>query len=117
MPTYNAVAFFFDLAISLGIVLAIYGLLGKVLRELLDKTIRLTAGSAFYLRALILILLCGALSKVIGGVHQKPDDHFMDYVWAVAHDTSEVFDNLLLILIVYVVIVTVLVAVLRPKNE
>ena len=117
MPAYNAVAFFFDVVISLGIVLAIYGLLGRVLQELLDKTIRLPAGSAFYLRALILVMLCGALSRVISGVHQKPDDHFMEYVWAIAHDVSNVFDDLLVILLVYVAIVTVLVVVLRPKNE
>ena len=117
MSAYNAVAFFCDVIISLGIVLALYSLLGKSLRELLDKTIRLPAGSAFYLRTFILILLCGALSKVIGGVHQKPDAHFMDYVWAVAADISNVFDNILLILLGYVVIVTVLVLVLKPKNE
>ena len=117
MPAYNAVAFFFDLAISVGIVLALYTLLGKSLRELLDKVIRLPAGSVFYMRALILMMLCTALSKVISGVHQKPDDHFMEYVWAVAHDVSNVFDNLLMVLLVYVAIVTVLVVVLRPKNE
>lgn len=81
----------------------------------MDKTIRLPAGSAFYLRALILIMLCGALSKVISGVHQKPDDHFIEYVWAVARDISSVFDNLLVILLVYVAIVTILVVVLNPK--
>jgi hypothetical protein len=45
MPTYNAVAFFFEVVISLGIVLLLYALLGKSLGELLDKTIRLPAGS------------------------------------------------------------------------
>lgn len=117
MPAYNAVAFLFDMLISVGIVLVLYSLLGKNLRELLDKVIRLPAGSAFYMRALVLMLLCGALSKVISGVHQKPDAHFMEYVWAVAGDVSGVFDNVLLILSAYVAIVTVLVVVLKPKNE
>lgn len=117
MPAYNALAFFFDVAISVGIVLALYTLLGKSLRELLDKTIRLPAGSVFYMRALILVLLFAALSKVINGVHQKPEAHFMEYVWAVASDLSNVFDNLLVVLLIYVVIVTVLVVVLRAKNE
>lgn len=117
MPAYNAVAFLFDLLISVGIALLLYILLGKSLRELLDKTMRLPAGSAFYLRALILIMLCGALSKVISGVHQKPDDHFMEYVWAVARDISNVFDILIMILLVYVAIATILVVVLKPKNE
>lgn len=117
MPAYNAVAFLFDMLISVGIVLVLYSLLGKNLRELLDKVIRLPAGSAFYMRALVLMLLCGSLSKVISGVHQKPDAHFMEYVWAVAGDVSGVFDNVFLILLAYVAIVTVLVVVLRPKNE
>jgi hypothetical protein len=117
MPAYNAVAFLFEMLISAGIVLVLYSLLGKNLRELLDKVIRLPAGSAFYMRALVLMLLCGALSKVISGVHQKPEAHFMEYVWAVAGDVSGVFDNVFLILLGYVAIVTVLVVVLRPKNE
>lgn len=117
MPAYNAVAFLFDVAISVGLVLALYTLLGKSLQELLDRVIRLPAGTVFYMRALILLLLCGALSKVITGVHQKPDAHFMEYVWAVASDISNVFDNILLILLGYVAIVTILVVVLRPKNE
>jgi hypothetical protein len=117
MPAYNAVAFLFDIVIAVGLVLGLYTLLGKNLRELLDKVIRLPAGSTFYMRALLLLLLCAVLSKVIGGVHQKADAHFMEYVWAVASDLSNVFDNLLLILLAYVAIVTVLVVVLRPKNE
>jgi hypothetical protein len=117
MPAYNAAAFLFDLLISVGLVLLIYTLLGRSLRELLDKTIRLPAGSTFYMRALVVVLLCGALTKVISGIHQKPGDHFMEYVWAVARDTSNVFDNLIVILLIYVGIVTVLVVVLKPKNE
>ncbi len=117
MPAYNAVAFLFDLLISVGIVLLLYTLLGKSLRDLLDKTIRLPAGSTFYMRALVVVLLCGALARVISGIHQKPDDHFIEYVWAVARDISNVFDNLIVILLVYVGIVTILVVVLKPKNE
>jgi hypothetical protein len=117
MPAYNAVAFLFDLFISIGIVLLVYKLIGKSLRELLDKVIRMPEGTAFYMRALVLIFLCVVLSKIITGVHQKPDAHFMEYVWAVAGDISGVFENLFATLLVYVGVVTVLVVVLRPKNE
>jgi len=117
MPAYNAFAFLCDLLISVGIVLLLYAMLGRSLRELLDKTIRLPAGSTFYMRALVVVLLCGALTKVIAGIHQKPGDHFMDYVWAVTHDISNVFDNVISILLIYVAIVTILVVVLKPKNE
>lgn len=69
------------------------------------------------MRALILILLCAALSKILNGVHQKPDAHFIEYVWAVAGDISNVFDNVFGILLGYTTIVTILVVVLKPKNE
>jgi hypothetical protein len=117
VPAYNAAAFLFDLVISVTVILIIYNLLGKSLRELLDKVIRLPAGTAFYMRAFFLILFCAALSKVVSGVHQKPDAHFMEYVWAVATDISGLFDSLILTLLAYVAAVTILVAVLRPKSE
>lgn len=117
MPAYNAAAFLFDLVISVTVILIIYNLLGKSLRDLLDKVIRLPAGTAFYMRALLLVLFCAALSKVVSGIHQKPDAHFMEYVWAVATDISGVFDSLILIILAYVVVVAILVVVLKPKNE
>lgn len=117
MPAYNAAAFLFEVAISVGIVFAVYTVLGKSLRELLDRTIRLPAGSVFYMRVLILVLLCEALSKVITGVHLKPDAHFIEYVWAVAGDVSSLFENVFGIVLGYTAIVTILVVVLKPKNE
>jgi hypothetical protein len=41
----------------------------------------------------------------------------MEYVWAVATDISGVFDSLILIILAYVAVVTILVVVLKPKNE
>ena len=46
----------------------------------------------------------------------KPEAHFMEYVWAVAGDLSGVFGNLFVVLLVYLGLITVLVAVLRPKH-
>lgn len=117
MPAYNAAAFLFDFLVAVAIILIIYKLIGPSLRELLDKVVRLPSGTSFYMRALLLVLFCASLSKVVSGVHQKPDAHFMEYVWAVATDISGVFDSLILILLVYVAVVTILVVVLKPKNE
>ena len=64
MPAYNAAAFLLGLCISVGLVLILYTLLGKSLRELLDRVIRLPAGTTFYVRALVLILLCGHFQKL-----------------------------------------------------
>lgn len=116
MPAYNAAAFAADLILGIGVALAVYSLLGASLRRLLDNVIALPDGTAFYLRALALILVCVALNKVITGVHQKPDAHAMEYVWAVAGDLSNVFGNLFVVLLVYLGLITVLVAVLKPKN-
>lgn len=117
MPAYNAAAFLFDFLVSVVIILIIYKLIGPSLSELLDKVVRIPAGTSFYMRALLLVLFCTALSKVVSGIHQKPEAHFMEYVWAVATDISGVFDSLILIILVYVAVVTILVVVLKPKNE
>jgi len=116
MPTYNAAAFAADVLLGIGVALVVYSLLAASLRRLLDAIIALPDGTAFYLRALALILVCVALNKVIVGVHMKPDAHFMEYVWAVAGDLSGVFNNLFVVLLVYLGLITVLVAVLKPKN-
>jgi len=116
MPTYNNVAWAIDLLLAVGIALAVYSMLSASLRRLLDNVVALPEGTAFYLRGLSLVLVCVALSKVIVGVHQKPDAHFMEYVWAVAGDLSGVFSNLFVVLLVYLGLITVLVAVLKPKN-
>jgi hypothetical protein len=116
MPVYNAVAFACDLAIGVGIALVIYGLLRNNLRRVLNNVIAMPEGADFYLRAFVLILLCVALAKVITGIHQKPEAHFMEYVWAVASDISGVFENLFAALLGYLALITVLVVVLRPKD-
>jgi hypothetical protein len=116
MPAYNAAAFVFDVCIGIGVALVVYALLRGSLRKLLDRVIDVPEGTKFYLRALVLILLSVALNKVIVGVHLKPDAHFMEYVWAVASDMSGIFENLFVVLLVYLGLITVLVVVLKPKN-
>jgi hypothetical protein len=116
MRAYNAIASVCDFAVGVGIALAIYGMLRTSLRELLNNVIKLPEGTTFYVRTLALVLLFVPLEKAITGIHMKPDAHFMEYVWAVASDMSGIFENLAVSLLVYLGMVTVLVAVLRPKN-
>jgi len=116
VPAYNAVAFFFDLVIGAGIALLIYALLRHSLQELLTNLLRMPEATSFYLRSFVLILLSVALAKVVTGIHMKPEAHFMEYVWAVASDIGGVFDNLSVFLLAYLALVTVLVAVLRPRD-
>ena len=116
MPTYNAIAFAFDFVIGVGIALVTYKLLRSNLKELLNGLIDVPGGAVFYLRAFLLILLGVALNKVVTGIHMKPDAYFMEYVWAVASDISGIFENLFVVLLVYLGLITVLVVALRPKH-
>jgi hypothetical protein len=116
MPSHNTLAFLCDLILSVGVVLLVYKLLAPSLRELLDKIIRIPEGTAFYMRALALVLVCLALSKVIVGINLKSDAHAIEYVWTVGSHLSDVLENVFTTLLAFVVVVTVLVVVLRPKN-
>ena len=116
MPAYNAAAFVVDCVIGVGIALAVYAWLQSSLRQLLNNVIKMPAGTSFYLRSLALILLCSALTKVITGIHMKPEAHVVEYVWAVASDIGGVFENLFAALLVYLALITILVVVLRPKD-
>ena len=116
MPAYNAVAFAVEFVMGVGIALVVYVLLRKNLRELLTNVIALPEGTTFYLRAFVLILLCLALAKVITPIELKPEAHFMQYVWAVASNLSNVFETLFYALLAYLGIVTILVVVLKPKH-
>jgi len=116
MPVCNAAAFASGLIIGIGIALIVYALLSGSLRKLLDSVIDIPAGRDFYLRALGLILVLVALAGTISNARQKPDAHFIEYVWAIAGELSGVFQNLFVVLLVYAGLITVLVAVLRPKN-
>jgi hypothetical protein len=116
MFSHNSLAFVCDLLLSVGIVFLVYKLIASSLRELLDKIIRIPEGTTFYLRALALVLICLALSKVVVGISLKSDAHVIEYVWAVGSHLSDVLENVFTTLLAFVVVVTVLVVVLRPKN-
>ena len=116
MPAYNAVAFAVEFVMGVGIALVVYALLRKNLRELLTNVIALPEGTTFYLRAFVLVLLFVALAKVVTPMEQKPEAHFMQYVWAVASKLSDVFETLFYALLAYLGIVTILVVVLKPKH-
>ncbi len=117
MSDHNTAAFIFDLFLSLGIVLAVYKLIANSLKGLLDGVIRMPEGTTFYMRALLLVLLCAALSKTIAGIHEKPEAHAIEYVWAVAGHLSDVLESICLTVLAYVAFLTVLVAVLKRQNE
>ena len=104
-------------AISLGISLCIYVLVRGYLQLLLDRVLKLSAGTSFYLRALLLSLLLTALAGSVGkSFDSKPEARFMEHVWTLASGLADVFQNVTTVLIVYVILITILVAALKIKE-
>ena len=116
MPSYNLVAFAVDCVLAIAVSLVVYRLVRESLRQVLQSVVGLPEATTFYLRVLLLVVVFAALGQVLSGVQLKSDAHFLDYVWAVGSDLSNVFQGLFVDLLVYVALITLLVVVLRPKN-
>jgi hypothetical protein len=116
MEKYRTIASLITLVLGLGIAWIVYAILAKSLRELLDQFIRIPAGVTFYLRSLALIVTFISLSKFVLTLDDK-QTHFMDYVWNVASAISSTFESLAYIVLVYLLLITVVLVVLKPKNE
>lgn len=118
MLSHNLLGYGTQLVLATGFALGIYALLRPSVRALLDELLKLPAGTAFYLRSLLLILLMTALGHVIGDKFDyKAETAFMEYVWDVAQSVGEVLKNSVWLFVVYLVQITVLTAVLRRKHE
>jgi hypothetical protein len=116
MEIYRTIASLVTLILGLGIAWIVYAILAKSLRELLDQIVRMPAGTAFYLRSLGLVVVFISLSKFALSLNDA-QTHFMDYVWAVANAVGSMLDSLAYIVFAYLVLITVIVVVLKPKNE
>ena len=105
-------------ASGLVISVAVYLLLRWSLKHLLDDVVRLVSARKFYLRVLLVTLVFGALAATVGvTIAQEKDKPFMDAVWQVAQSLDSAFWSLLVILMVYVVLVTILIAALGRRRE
>jgi hypothetical protein len=93
-------------------------LLRPSLRDLLEEITGLPAATDFYLRVFVIVVVFVALAAVLGAGHADLKDgaRFMEYVWSVTSGLQDVFQNLLIVLLVYVALVTVLMAALRRKH-
>jgi hypothetical protein len=66
----------------------------------------------------LLGLIFGAVAQTLGADPQlKPGARFMEYVWAVAGGVGSALGAMLLVLGAYVVLITILVAAIKPKHE
>jgi hypothetical protein len=96
----------------------VHVLIRPSLRALLEEVIGLPAATNFYLRAFAIAIAFVGLGAVLGSGHGelKAESRFMEYVWSVAGSLKEVFENVLIVLLVYVGFVTVLMAALRRRQ-
>jgi hypothetical protein len=118
MSGNNLVGFVILLSLSLLLTFAIWALVSKSLQDLLNQALKLPDGTTFYLRSFLLGLLLAALGGGLGTTFNlKPGDPFMEYVWRVVAGLHEACQYFFAFLLGYLVLVTILVAVLRAKHE
>jgi hypothetical protein len=111
-------AFLVLLVVSLVVPTILFILLRDSLRELLKHTVKLPGGVTFYLRTFLLVLYLSALSVAVGTSFDLPaGSHVMQYVWKGAEGVSSTMQATLLFVGIYVVVVTILVATLKIKDE
>jgi nitric oxide reductase large subunit len=111
-------AFLVLLALSLIVAAILFFALRVSLRELLRNTVKLPAGVTFYVRSFLLVLFFAALSAAIGtSFDLKPDARSMEYVWAGAQGLSSVLEKTLWLVVIYAIVVTILVAVLKIQDD
>jgi uncharacterized membrane protein len=114
----HSIVFLVSLVIVILLLVLVDRLLRPSLRGLLEDVTGLPAATEFYLRAFLLVIIFVALATVLAAGHADLKDgaHFMEYVWSVASGLQDMFSNLLIVLLVYVGLITVLMAALRRKH-
>jgi preprotein translocase subunit SecG len=104
--------------LSLAVPVFLFLPLRTSLRQLLQQTVKTDAGVTFYLRSFLVVLFLSALSAAIGtSFDLKPDSHFMEYVWKGAEGLSGALEKTLWFIVVYAILITILVATLKIKDD
>jgi hypothetical protein len=114
----NIAGFLTLFVLSLVLTFATWAALSPSLRGLLDQVLKLPDGTTFYLRTLLVGLLLGAAAGIVNTTFDlKPGSAFMEYVWRTASGLEDVLQFFFGFILVYLLLVTILVAVLRPRHE
>jgi len=96
----------------------LFRLLRDSLRGTLGQTVKAPAGINFFVRSFFLVVLLAALSAAFGtSIDLKPDAQFMEYVWKCAQGLSSVFERISWFVMIYLVLITILIATLKIKND
>lgn len=111
-------AFLVLFLLSLAVPVVLFLSLRTSLRQLLQQTVKTDAAVTFYLRSFLLVLFLSALSVAIGtSFDLKQDSRFMEYVWKGAEGLSATLLETLLFTVAYAVLITILVATLKIKDD
>ena len=96
----------------------LYILIARSLRGLLDEVIKIPSGTTFYMRLLMLGLLLISLATVLQ-VRFTLTEHakFMEYVWKITSGLESQFSFICMFLFGYAVLITILVAALKKRND
>jgi hypothetical protein len=114
----NVFGFVILLILSLGVAFSLQLLLTKSLRALLDEAVQLPPCTTFYTRLLAIGLFLIALSSSLDvKFYLKDDAAFMEYVWEIASGLSSVFGMTSLFLTGFLLMITILLAVLGRRRE
>lgn len=114
----HGIAFLASLVVVILLIPFVYRLLRANLRSLLQDTTGLPAATEFYLRSFAIVIVLATIGAVLGTSHNDLKDgaHFMEYVWSVASGFEDAFQQLMIVLFVYIGLITVLMASLRRKQ-
>jgi len=108
-------------AVAIAVAAAIAFLLVRPMRALLSSNAHLAPAESFYLRAFALTVMLGALAAVVGRSMPSPEKGksmtAMEYVWWVVGGLEPAFLSIALFLMGYVVLLTILFAVLGRYRD
>ena len=104
-----------QVVLCMGLAFLIFALLEAPVRRLLDELTGLPAATMFFTRVLVLLVLLAGLRRAVVFIN-KPNDAW-GHIWTVMSNWNEVMEPLSGALMVFAVLMTVLVAVLRHGHE
>lgn len=105
--------------VSLGFVMLLYRLVDGSLRTLLDDLLNMPAATSFYSRLLMVSMLLIGVAGISDASFEAlgEDAEIMEYIWRLIEFFEAVLTPILLIVALFLVAVTVLVAALKPRSE
>ncbi len=113
--------FLFVLAaiVSLGFVMLLYRLVNGFLRTLLDDLLNMPAATSFYSRLLLVSLVLIGVAGISDASFRElgEDAETIEYIWQLIEFFEAVLTPILLIVALFLVAVTVLLAALKPRRE